>query len=58
MSVNEFGETPEQAAINDKIEAWHFEGAGPGLELHEYLGWTWEEYAKWATTGVLPNANG
>lgn len=27
----------------EMIEAWH-DGAGSGLELHEYLGLSWEEY--------------
>ena len=26
------------------VEDWH-NGAGEGMELHEYLGLTWEEYA-------------
>lgn len=29
------------------IEAWH-RGDGAGLELHEYLGMTWEQYKAWA----------
>ena len=34
-------------AIDDKVEAWH-EGDGDGLDLHEYLGMNWDEYAVWA----------
>lgn len=30
--------------ILNKTEEWHL-GAGEGLELHEYLGLTWSEYA-------------
>lgn len=41
--------------INDKIDAWHFDGAGEGLALYEYMGWTLEQYQQWAATGVLPN---
>lgn len=46
----------EIEAVNVKIDAWHFDGAGAGLSLHEYMGWTLEQYQKWAVTGVLPNA--
>ena len=33
-------------AIDDCVDEWH-NGAGENLELHEYLGFTWEEYAIW-----------
>lgn len=39
-------ESPAERIMNDMIDAWH-DGAGDGLELHEYLGMTWEEYAAW-----------
>lgn len=45
--------SPEE--IDKQIEDWHFNGAGEGQDLHEYLGWTWEQYAHWAVTGVIPN---
>lgn len=32
--------------LDDAVAAWH-DGDGDGLELHEYLGWTWEEYGAW-----------
>lgn len=32
--------------IDDRIDEWH-NGAGAGKPLHEYLGWTRAEYAKW-----------
>ena len=41
--------------IEKMIEDWHFNGAGEGQELHEYLGWTWEEYVTWVNTGIIPN---
>jgi hypothetical protein len=44
--VYELGSTPEQ--IDDAVDAWH-EGAGLGMELHEYLGWTEEEYSAWVS---------
>ena len=34
--------------IDDYISNWH-EGDGQDLELHEYLGLTWEEYSLWGT---------
>lgn len=36
----------KEKRILDKIDEWH-EGAGKGKELHEYLGWSKEEYAAW-----------
>lgn len=32
--------------IDDAIERWH-EGSGMDVPLHEYLGWTWDEYRAW-----------
>lgn len=40
--------------VDDKIDAWHFDGAGTDQTLWEYLGWTEEEYTKWAVTGTKP----
>lgn len=49
----------DAAACTDfdaKISAWH-RGVdtvdGPRVELHEYLGLTWEEYADWVETRVV-----
>jgi len=39
--------------IYDLIEKWH-EGESE-LQLHEYLGLTWEQYAHWVQTDELPN---
>jgi hypothetical protein len=39
--------------IEDKIEEWH-EGAGPDKELHEYLGFTLDEYKDWFKTNLVP----
>lgn len=33
--------------IDDFIGRWH-DGDGQGMRLHEYLGLTWDEYARWA----------
>lgn len=32
--------------IDDIIERWHG-GEWPDKELHEALGWTWEQYSTW-----------
>jgi hypothetical protein len=32
--------------IDDYVARWHEEQ--PGLELHDFLGMTWDEYALWA----------
>ncbi|MBF8720963.1 hypothetical protein [Pseudomonas guariconensis] len=41
--------------IDQFVEAWHEGREGADMELHEYLGMTWEEYQLWATTpSVLP----
>lgn len=42
-----------EAEVENAIDAWH-DGAGPGLELHEYLGWTWDEYKLWVESGEVP----
>ena len=34
--------------LNEYFEQWH-KGGGCGVELHEYLGLTLEQYAKWAS---------
>lgn len=40
----------QQGQIDTFIEHWHAGLAGVDLELHEYLGFTWDEYLVWATT--------
>ena len=37
----------------DLIDEWH-DGAGLDQELHEYLGWTEEEYAQWINNYEIP----
>ncbi|MBD8597047.1 hypothetical protein [Pseudomonas sp. CFBP 8772] len=32
------------------VEAWHAGLGGAGMQLHEYLGFSWEEYVLWSTT--------
>ncbi|EPH6499614.1 hypothetical protein ACS3FE_002303 [Vibrio cholerae] len=40
--------------IDDFIDSWH-DDEETTLELHEYLGMTWEEYSVWSTNpSVLP----
>ena len=35
--------------IEDFIDKWHEGEEGEALELHEYLGMSWEEYELWGT---------
>ncbi len=39
-------------AIAESIDAWH--ASDSALELHEWLGWAWEEYAHWVKTSEAP----
>lgn len=32
--------------LDERIDAWH-NGDGDDLELHEYLGVSWQDYAAW-----------
>lgn len=34
--------------ISEKVQRWH-DGEGEGLELHEWLGMSWEDYKEWAS---------
>lgn len=36
------------AETDDAIDAWHALPSPPPCPLHEWLGMTWEEYARWA----------
>lgn len=40
--------------VHERVHAWQY-GAGRGLELHQYLGWTWKQYACWVKTGQVPS---
>lgn len=51
----EIEETPEERHINDLIDLWHLDLVGRDQELHEFLGWTWEQYTSWVETGEIPN---
>lgn len=37
---------PTSDEIDDAVDRWH-QGDGKGIDLHEYLGWSWEDYGKW-----------
>ena len=52
--VNRANEPVRSADVDAAVEAWH-SGAGDGLELHEYLGWSWEQYARWVDDGIAPD---
>ncbi|MBI6739975.1 hypothetical protein [Pseudomonas syringae] len=39
--------------IHRFVEGWHEGREGAGMELHEYLGMSWEEYGVWVATPAL-----
>lgn len=39
--------------IHDRIDAWH-RGDTTVVDLHTYLGMTWEQYRHWVEKGELP----
>lgn len=44
--------------LDARIEAWHNapdDSQVAQMSLHEYLGWTWEEYKSWVQKGIQPN---
>lgn len=43
--------TPEE--VDDAIERWHT--GDSELPLHEFLGWSRQEYSIWVETNVIPN---
>lgn len=40
--------------LDDKIHEWHSSGPEETRDLHEYLGWSWDEYATWIESGIQP----
>ena len=51
MTLSE--EEHQQALVETKIEEWH-DAEGGGVPLHEWLGWSVEEYAAYVERGKLP----
>lgn len=47
----DFISDPEQIA--DIVDAWH-EGNIPCDHLHDALGWTWDQYASWVESSIIP----
>lgn len=41
--------------VDDKVEAWH--NSDSSLLLHEYLGWTFDEYRAYVERNVIPARN-
>jgi hypothetical protein len=39
--------------IDDYIDEWHDSDSNNDLELHEFLGMSWEEYSLWAVKPSL-----
>jgi len=54
----EVKETRAEEEINNLIDQWHLGVAGQDLALHEWLGWTREEYALWVEVGTIPTQEG
>ncbi|WP_280332083.1 hypothetical protein [Nocardia wallacei] len=40
-------DTYTDTLLDDLVDEWHTRGGGPGLELHEFLGMSRGEYARW-----------
>jgi hypothetical protein len=43
--------TTQETLVELAIEAWHDRA---GAELHDWLGWSWEEYQAFVTNGTIP----
>jgi hypothetical protein len=48
------GRNMDSDAFDDLIEQWH-NGAGEGMQLHEWLGMTWPEYQAYMHTSAIPH---
>jgi hypothetical protein len=53
MSISEHAQWTTPLELDDAVTAWH-EGAGADIDLHDYLGLTWEEYSAWIESGTYP----
>lgn len=42
--------------IYDAIELWH-DLPEDGVSLHQFLGFTWDQYADWVERGDLPEGS-
>lgn len=49
--INTAKEVTTALNVNGLVDAWH-EDEDTTLELHEYLGMTWEEYVQWVRNGA------
>lgn len=49
-------EIPILTTPDDVVSEWHLreEPASGGRKLHDFLGWTWDEYARWVETTEAP----
>jgi len=54
MSNQKQAPAKTQEEVEARTEQWH-QGDGAGMELHEYLGWSQDQYAKFVETGKLPD---
>jgi hypothetical protein len=42
------------AVIMDRIDEWHHTPENGDVALHEWLGWSWDEYKRWVEASELP----
>jgi len=42
--------------ILDRTDKWHDKFLDRKISLHEYLGWTWEEYKGYLERGEIPSS--
>lgn len=45
---------PTEDIVDDLVDAWHFDDAGPGLSLREFLNMSPEDFDHWSKTGDIP----
>lgn len=44
-----------ETELDDLVDYWHTHKELK-MPLHEYLGWTWHEYALWVHTSEMPKS--
>jgi len=46
--------------LDGKIAAWHdapSDSYAAHIQLHEYLGWSWGKFKRWAESGIIDADN-
>ncbi len=50
--------TLTEEELHNRIATWHeapSDSYAAQMELHEYLGWSWEQYKHWVETDEMPS---